>query len=285
MRFQFLKAHQKEYNIQKACKTLRISRSGFYDYLKRRKSKRAIENEALTEMIEEIFHENKGRYGARRIQKVLEQRHIKVNPKRISRLMSEHGLIAKGTRKSYHYQPNKKAYDEKENILNQVFTANEKNKVWVGDITYIPTKHGWLYLAVFIDVFSRKVTGWAMDTRIRDTLVLSALNQAIGREHPGEGLIIHTDRGAQYTAQRFQALLLRYGFRQSMSRKGNPYDNAIMESFYRTLKRALVRDAHYDNPEQARLDIFKYIETYYNTKRIHSALGWLSPAQFESKKP
>lgn len=199
--------------------------------------------------------------------------------------MSEHGLIAKGARKSYRYQPNKKTYDEKENILNQVFTANEKNRVWVGDITYIPTRHGWLYLAVFIDIFSRKVTGWAMDTRIRDTLVLSALNQAIGREHPKGGLIIHTDRGAQYTAQRFQALLLRYGFRQSMSRKGNPYDNAIMESFYRTLKRELVRDAHYDNPDQARLDIFKYIETYYNTMRLHSALGWVSPAQFEAINP
>lgn len=161
MRFQFLKEHQKEYNIQKACKILRISRSGFYDYLKRRKSNRAIENEALTEMIEDIFHEHQGRYGARRIQKVLEQQNVHVNPKRVSKLMSEHGLIAKGTRRFYRYQANKTAY--------------------------------------------------------------------------------------------------------------------------RTLKRELVQDAHYDNPEQARMDIFKYIELYYNTKRIHSALGWLSPTQFESQ--
>lgn len=262
---------------------MRISRSGFYDYLKRRKSNRAIENEALTEIIEDIFHEHQGRYGARRIQKVLEQQNVHVNPKRVSKLMSEHGLIAKGSRRFYRYQANKTAYDEKENILNQVFKTSAKNQIWVGDITYIPTKRGWLYLAVFIDIFSRKVTGWAMDTRIRDTLVLSALNQAIGREHPPEGLIIHTDRGCQYTAQRFQAMCIRYGFRLSMSRKGNPYDNAIMESFYRTLKRELVQDAHYDNPEQARMDIFKYIELYYNTKRIHSALGWLSPTQFESQ--
>jgi len=120
-----------------------------------------------------------------------------------------------------------------------------------------------------------------MDTRIRDTLVLSAINQAIDREHPLEGLLVHTDRGSQYTSQRFQALLLRYGLCQSMSRKGNPYNNAIMESFKRTLKRELVHDAHYDNPEQARQDIFKYIERYYKTKRIHSAIGWLSPSQFE----
>lgn len=283
MRFQFLKEHQKNYNIKKACKILKISRSGFYDYLHRRKSKRQIENEALKEMITDIFQENEGRYGSRRIQQVLLQRNIKVNVKRISKIMSEQGLIAKGARKPYRYYPNKSQYNERENILNRVFSANEKNKIWVGDITYIPTKHGFLYLAVFIDVFSRKVTGWSMDTRIQDSLVMSAFYQAIGREHPNEGLIVHTDRGLQYTSQRFQALLLQYGCRQSMSRKGNPYDNAVMESFYRTLKRELVQGANYDDPEQAKMDIFKYIETYYNTKRIHSALGWLSPVQFEVK--
>lgn len=282
MRFQFLKENQNKYNIKKACKILKISRSGYYDFLQRKKSKRVIENEALTEMIEDIFHENKGRYGARRIQLVLEQQGIKVNQKRVSKLMSEHSLIAKGTRKTYRRYPKGKPYEEKENILNRVFTAKERNKIWVGDITYIPTKHGFLYLAVFIDIYSRKVTGWAMDTRLRDTLVLSAMNQAIGREHPEEGLLVHTDRGSQYTSQRFQALLIRYGFQQSMSRKGNPYDNAIMESFYRTLKRELVQDAHYDDPEQARQDIFRYIDLYYNTKRLHSALGWVSPAQFEA---
>lgn len=283
MRFQFLKEHQKKYNIKKACKILKVSRSGYYDYLKRRKSNRAIENEALTEMIEDIFEKNKGRYGARRIQLILERQGVKINQKRVSKLMSARGLIAKGTRKAYRKVKKGTPCEEKENILNRVFTANARNKVWVGDITYVPTKHGFLYLAVFIDIFSRKVTGWAMDTRIRDSLVLSALNQAIGREHPEKGLIVHTDRGSQYTSQRFQALLNRYGFVQSMSRKGNPYDNAIMESFYRTLKRELVQDAHYENPEQARQDIFRYIELYYNTERIHSALGWLSPAQFESQ--
>jgi putative transposase len=278
-----LKENKNKYNIKKACKILKISRSGYYDFLKRRKSKRAIANEALTEIIEDIFHENNSRYGARRIQLVLEKRGIKVNTKTVSKLMSQHGLIAKGARKSYRRSPNSKPYEEKENILNRVFTAKERNKIWVGDITYIPTKHGFLYLAVFIDIYSRKVTGWAMDTRIRDTLVLSALNQAIGREHPEEGLLVHTDRGSQYTSQRFQALLVRYSIQQSMSRKGNPYDNAIMESFYRTLKRELVQDAHYDTPEQARQDIFRYIELYYNTKRIHSAIGWLSPTQFEAQ--
>ena len=190
MRFQFLKENQKKYNIKKAYKVLRISRSGYYDYLHRRKSKRSIENEALSEIISDIFKENEGRYGSRRIQKVLLQRNIKVNEKRVSRIMSEQGLIAKGSRKPYRYYPNRTQYEERENILNQVFTANEKNKVWVGDITYIPTRHGFLYLAVFIDIFSRKVTGWSMDTRIKDSLVMSAFYQAIGREHPEEGLVV-----------------------------------------------------------------------------------------------
>lgn len=260
---------------------LKIARSGYYAYLHRRKSKRLIENEALIEMITDIFHEHKGRYGARRIQRVLAQQNVPVNPKRVSRLMSEHGLIAKGTKKKYRYFPNKEKYEECDNILGQVFQAEEMNKVWVGDITYIHTRHGFLYLAVFVDVFSRKVTGWAMDTRVKDALTMSALYQAVGREHPEAGLIVHTDRGAQYTSHRFTALLQRYQFRQSMSRKGNPYDNAIMESFYRTLKRELVQGADYDTPEQARLEIFKYIETYYNTNRMHSALDYLSPVDFE----
>ena len=216
MRFQFLKENQNKYNIQKACKTLKISCSGFYDYLHRKKSKRAIENEALTEIIEDIFHEHQGRYGARRIQQVLETRQVKVNAKRVSRLMSEYGLIAKGTKKKYRYYPNKSQYEERPNIPNQVFKADKKNLVWVGDITYIPTRHGFLYLAVFIDVFSRRVVGWSMDTRIKDSLDISAFNQAIGRAHPSEGLIVHTDRWAQYTSQRFGALLARYGCVQSM---------------------------------------------------------------------
>lgn len=163
MRFQFLKENRNRYNIKEACKFLKISRSGYYDYLQRKKSKRTIENEALIEMIEEIFQENSGCYGARRIQLVLQKQGINVNNKRVSRLMSEHGLVAKGTRKAYHKPRKGKPYEEKENVLNQVFSAKERNKIWVGDITYIPTKHGFLYLAIFIDIYSRKVTGWAMD--------------------------------------------------------------------------------------------------------------------------
>ena len=226
-----------------------------------------------------------GRYGAHRIQAVLAQRNIRINVKRVSRLVSGHGRVPKGTGRRYRCHPDKTQYEERDNILNQVFATDTKNKIWVGDITYIPTKHGFLYLAVFIDIYSKKVVGWAMDTRIKDTLAMSALNQAVGREHPEKGLVVHTDRDSQYTSHRFAALLQRYGGVQSMSRKGNPYDNAVMESFCRTLKRKLVQGADYDNSEQAQADIFKYIETYYNTKRLHSALGCLSPCEFESNNP
>lgn len=234
-------------------------------------------------MIKDIFEEHKGRYGARRIGLVLEKMNIKVNHKRIAKIMRKNGLIAKGSRKIYRNYPKGKKYEEKENILNRVFKTDIKNKIWVGDITYIHTKHGFLYLAIFIDIFSRKVVGWSMDTRIKEKLVLSALEQAIGREHPDKGLIIHTDRGAQYTSKNFELALKACGFEHSMSRKGNPYDNAVMESFYRTLKRELVKDSNYENPEQARIDIFKYIETYYNTKRMHSALNYMSPVEYEAK--
>lgn len=265
------------------CRILKVSRSGFYEYLNRKKSKRTIENEALYEIIKDIFEEHKGRYGARRIQLVLEKINIKANHKRIAKIMNKNGLVARGTRKVYPAYPKVKPYEEKENILNQVFEAKEKNKIWVGDITYIKTKNGFLYLSVFIDIFSRKVTGWAMDTRIRSGLVLSSLTQAIGRENPNPGLIVHTDRGSQYTCRNFQSSLVACGFKHSMSRRGNPYDNAVIESFYRTLKRELVKGANYDNPEQARLEIFKYIEFYYNTKRMHSALNYMSPIEYELK--
>ena len=195
--------------------------------------------------------------------------------------MSEAGLLAKGAKKDYKHYPNRTQYSEKENILDGVFSTISKNKIWVGDITYIHTKHGFLYLSVFIDLFIRKVVGCSMDTRMKDDLVIAALYQVVQREHPESGLIVHTDRGAQYTSKRFSALLDYFHFPQSMSRKGNPYDNAVMESFYRTLKRELVQDFKFENPEQARLEIFKYIETYYNTKRIHSTLGYVSPLEFE----
>ena len=261
---------------------LNISRSEFYNYLQRHRSHRSLENKALADEIKTIFHEHHGRYGCKRIQKVLEQQHIKVNHKRIARIMHQCGLRAKGARKHYRFIPNKTQYEPRCNLLNRVFSTQHKNQVWVGDITYIPTGRGFLYLAVFIDIFSRKVVGWAMNSNIRHNLVLSAFAHAYGREHPNKGLLVHTDQGSQYTSRQFTNQLEQHCCIHSMSRKGNPYDNAVMGSFFKTLKRELVNDSYYDAQEQAKLSIFRYIETYYNTKRLHSSLGWISPNQFEA---
>lgn len=191
------------------------------------------------------------------------------------------GLFAKGARYKYKNYNQKVHNEERPNLINQVFQSSGRNKIWVGDITYIPTRKGFLYLAVFIDIFSRKVVGLSMNNKMKDTLVMDAFMQAYGKEKPSPGLIIHTDQGSQFTGGNFRMLLSNHGVVQSNSRKGNPYDNAVMESFYRTLKRELIQDADFETSEQARMEIFKYIELYYNTKRMHSSLGYLSPVLFE----
>jgi len=281
VRFQYLKDNQDRYNIKKACKALNISRSGFYEYLQRKPSARSLENEVLCQNIKRIFEEHKGRYGSVRIAKSLKKEGVFANHKRVGRLMRAMGLYAKGTRYRYKHYHQSTNNQERPNLLNQVFNAESKNKIWAGDITYIYTKRGYLYLAAFVDLYSRRVVGWSMERRMKESLVIQAFLQAYGREQPKEGLIVHTDQGSQYTGGNFQSVLKAYGVTHSNSRKGNPYDNAMMESFYRTLKRELVQGANFETPEQAKKEIFQYIELYYNTKRMHSALGYLSPVEFE----
>ena len=284
MRFQYLKDNQDRYNIKKACKTLNISRSGFYEYLQRQPSNRAIENEILSQNIKRIFDEHKERYGSLRIAKSLAKEGIYTNHKRVSRLMRTMGLYARGTRYRYQHYHKTTNNEERPNLLNQIFEAEGKNQIWIGDITYVHTNRGYLYLAVFLDVYSRRVVGWSMERRMKESLVIQAFLQAYGREKPQAGLIVHTDQGSQYTGGGFRSILNTYGVTHSNSRKGNPYDNAMMESFYRTLKRELIQGADFETPEQAKKEIFQYIELYYNTKRMHSALGYLAPAQFEAQQ-
>jgi len=205
---------------------------------------------------------------------------IQTSKKRVARIMKKLGLQAKGTPKRYR-KTNAPSYQERANLLDRVFTVNSRNSVWVGDITYIPTKQGFLHLAVMIYLYSRKVVGWSMSSGISEKLVVSALNQAIGRENPCPRLIVHTDRGSQYTSRAFQKALSDSGFTHSMSRKGNPYDNAVSESFFRTLKRELVKGAVFEDRLVAQQAIFKYIELYYNRRRMHSSLGYKSPVEYE----
>ena len=234
----------------------------------------------MREEIKCIFEENKGRYGAGRISEELKKRGIPISRKRVAKLMRMDCLYPKGSPHQYRRKHGHQR-EGRPNLLNQIFESKGKNQIWLGDITYIPTKRKTLYLAVFLDVYSRKIVGWSMDIRMKEKLVIDAFNQAYGREHPEPGLIVHSDQGAQYTSAAFRSLLRTRGAISSNSRKGTPYDNAPMESFYKTIKRELINDAHFENPKEAKSEVFKYIETYYNTKRIHSALGYLTPIEYE----
>ena len=280
MRFQFIKENQNQIDVKKACKLLNVSRSGYYKYISWKPSPHTIENDLIRAEIRQIFDEHKGRYGSSRISKELESKGILVSRKRAAKLMRMDGLYPKGSPGCYRRKSRKQRKGDP-NLLNQIFEAKGRNQIWLGDITYIPTQKRTLYLAVFLDVYSRKIVGWSMDIRMKEKLVIDAFNQAYGREHPGPGLIVHTDQGAQYTGDAFRSLIRSHKGIISNSRKGTPYDNAPMESFYRTLKRELINDVKFKNPEEAKAEIFKYIETYYNTKRMHSALGYLSPMDFE----
>ena len=267
------------------CKALRTTRSGYYAWLKNSNSKRAEEDKILTSKIRFIFIANRNVYGARRIKIELEKQNLFVSRKRIARLMKDAGLVCKIRPKLYRYSKNLLNKNKvKPNLLLRNFKVNEKDLVWVGDITYIRTLQGWLYLATVIDLYSRKVVGWSMDNNIKAELVNSALLMAIWKRKPKKGLIWHTDRGSQYSADSHSLILKNHHIIKSMSRKGDCWDNAVAESFFKTLKTELTNHCKFKTIEEAKMTVFEYIEVFYNRKRLHSANGYLSPAEFESKK-
>jgi transposase InsO family protein len=237
----------------------------------------------LSNEIEACYRKNKKRYGSPRIYKDLRMQGVACSENRVARLMRENGLAAKGKRKFKATTNSKHAHPVHPNLLERDFIVSKPNLVWTGDITYIRTIEGWLYLAVVIDLFSRKVIGWAMSNRINAELVASALRMAIADRNPGPGVIFHSDQGRQYAGHLFQRIIKNFKFLPSMSRKGDPWDNAPTESFFATLKKELVRNLIYMTRRIAMTDIFRYIEGYYNTERLHSTLDYLSPSEFERK--
>lgn len=268
------------------CKILKVSRAGYYKYLEHIPSKREMENKALKECILDIHSQFKMCYGYRRIKCELNARGIMVNHKRVYRLMKECNITGKHPRKKHGSYKKVKEELIKDNLLMQNFTAKEKNKVWVGDITYIPTKEGFLYLMAYMDVYTRKIVGWSMDNKMKEQLVIDALISAISREIPSTGLIVHTDRGSQFVGKRYQCEIEKHGIIASMSNPGNPYDNAIMESFNKSLKTELLNnDTLFPTRDAAKKAIFEYIELFYNRKRRHSSLGYVSPLEFEKLNP
>ena len=264
------------------CQVLKVSRSGYYDWNQRPVSCRERANQKLTAEIKEIFTDKKRIYGSPRIHQELLRRGYECGVNRVARLMSKEGLVAvhrrkfRVTTKSNHKRP------VAENQLKRQFSPSNPNEAWAADITYIYTREGFLYLSVILDLCSRKVIGWSMSERLKDELTVKSLEMAIENRGVQPGQIVHTDQGIQYTSQEFQKILEQNNLLSSMSRRGNCWDNAVVESFFRSLKIEWVWQTFYDTRAEARRDIFEYIEVFYNRSRLHSTLGYKTPEEYES---
>jgi len=281
MRFAFIEAEKAEFPVELLCEVLKVSRSGFYAWRVRPESSRAREDRRLKLEITSIHTANKGRYGSPRIQLDMLDLGYSMSRKRVARLMREAQLKWRRRRRFRITTNSKHEFPIAPNVLARDFTAPAPDRVWVGDITYIWTDEGWLYLAAILDVFSRRVVGWAAGDRITTKLATDALEMALWRRQPQPGLIHHTDRGSQYASGEYRKRLEAAGITCSMSRKGNCWDNAVAESFFATLKGELADEAEWGTRNEARREIFEFVELYYNAKRRHSTLGQLSPLAFE----
>jgi len=262
------------------CRVLKVRKSGYYHWRKRPISSRKKANIELMNDIKKAHKETKELYGSRRLCAELRNRGLKCGKNRVARLMKENAIRSKRIKKFKATTNSKHNLPVAENLLNQNFKVQKPNEVWVADITYVPTDEGWLYLASIMDLYHRKVVGWAMSATMTKELVITAFNQAIWRYKPPEGVIHHSDRGSQYASNEYQKLLKSKGFKTSMSRKGNCYDNACAESFFGSIKSELIYLNHYKTRKEASSSIFEYIEVFYNRIRLHSSLGYKSPEKY-----
>ena len=279
-----IKALATDYDVAEMCELYDVSTSGYYAWVGRTPSKRDQVDEDLAKRIQEAYKASRKTYGSPRVLKDLRKKGIRCSRKRVARIMRQNGL--QGVQKA-RYRP--RTTDSRHDLpispnrLAELPEVSHVNQVWVTDITYIPTLEGWLYLTAFLDLKSRKIKGWTIRDHMRTDLIESAFLRAVFREKPRAGLIVHSDRGCQYASREFRALLKRHQALGSMSAKGNCYDNAAMESFWATLKTDLRINKPYQTKEEARRAIFDYIEVFYNRRRIHSALGDLSPLDYEQQ--
>lgn len=282
MKYQFIKTHRTMFRVRVMCGVLGVSASGFYGWARRPVSHREQENRRLLNRILSIHVDSAENYGAIKTWKALRNEGESCGRHRVARLRSINGIIAKRMRRFRAAYAARNSAPAAPNLLAQDFTADAPNRIWVGDITFIPTRKGWLYLAVQVDLFSRRIIGWSMSERINQQLVIDALIMAIQQRTPEPGLIHHSDQGIQYTGASYQKILKTYEMIVSMSRKGNCYDNAVAESFFSNLKNELVYHCDYHDREEARAAVFKYIEIFYNRKRLHQTLAYKSPVQYEA---
>jgi transposase InsO family protein len=278
-----MREHRKVWPLSAMCRALQVSRSGYYAWQRRRPSVRSHHRTVLRAAIWRVHTESRKVYGSPRVCAAVNQDGVSCCVNTVARIMREEGLAAKVKRRFKVTTDSSHDLPVAANRLDRCFARRRANEAWVSDITFIATDEGWLYLAAEMDLYSRKIVGWAMSDRLDTALVTQALDMALQRRRPGAGLLHHSDRGCQYASGLFRRLLSDHGLVCSMSRKGNAYDNAPMESFFSSFKRERVHQVHYATRNQARTDVFEYIEVFYNRRRLHSSLGYLSPAEFEAQ--
>jgi transposase InsO family protein len=284
MRYEFILAHEGKHMVKRMCNALEVGRSGYYYWRKSRPSQREQANKELVEQIKEVYQVSRRTYGSPRVYKALKRKGILCGRNRVARLMRMHNIVGQKPRRRFPVTTQRRMGAlAAPNLLNQNFSADGPNQKWVTDITYIDTAEGWLYLAPVLDLFSRMVVGWAMADHMETSLVENALCLALARRSPAPGWIHHSDQGSQYTSEIYQQRLTDDHCQVSMSRVGNCYDNATMESFIATIKKECVT-YQFATREDARTAIFEYIEVWYNRRRLHSSLDYLSPLEFEQSQ-
>jgi transposase InsO family protein len=283
VRYRFLKDHQHEHRISTLCRVLQVSRSGYYAWRVRPEGARAAENRRLLLRIRSIHARSREAYGAVKTRRALRDDGIDCGRHRLARLRQTHGIVAKRARRFRLSYAARNSEPAAPNLLDRHFTAHQPNRVWVGDITFIHTREGWLHLAVLLDLYSRKVVGWAMSDRQNRQLAIDALVMAIERRRPEPGLVHHTDQGMLYATPAYRAILAQHGMIPSMSRKGDCYDNAVAESFFSNLKNELLWDRDLRTRSEARSAVFEWIEVFYNRERLHQTLDYVSPVRYEEQ--
>lgn len=281
MKFACIEAEKANFPVRLMCRMLEVSHSGFYAWLDREPSNRSREDQRLAAEVAAAHKRSRRRYGSPRIHRELRTAGTRIGRKRVARLMCAQGLVARPKRRFRRTTDSSHGKPPAPNLLERNFAVAAPDQVWVTDITYIWTKEGWLYLAAVIDLFSRRVVGWAVSERIDAALCCEALRNALLARRPAPGLILHSDRGSQFVSKEFVKLVVDHGVVQSMSRKGDCWDNAVAESFNGTIKGELVEEEDFTTRAQAKRAIFEYIEGFYNSTRLHSYLGYVSPAVFE----
>ncbi|MCT2195985.1 MULTISPECIES: IS3 family transposase [Paenibacillaceae] len=281
VKYSFVHENRSEYRLEKMCKVMNVSRSGYYKWRDRPESERERQHKEWTEQVKEVFDDSRQLYGSPKVTQKLNQQGVSISERTVTRIMKKQEWRSRTVKKYKATTNSKHSLPVQDNVLNQDFTASKPNEKWVTDITYVATGEGWLYLASVMDLYSRKIVGWHMSDRMTKELVLQALRQAYGRQQPDGEVLHHSDRGSQYASHDYQKQLQVYSMTGSMSRKGNCYDNACIESFHSIIKKELIYLNKFETRAEAEKSIFEYIEVFYNNERIHSTIGYCTPSDFE----